>query len=486
MGPDEAVPSLAEVTALVLGAEAEHGLMGLRVDDAPLWQRIRFDVHRRLLVAAGTMGPPEPVSSTFRSRLVSRARTVRASVRSSAFSSSPRCDVLFAGSGRRVHEAELGWYAPCCGLVAGACGLRSLVVEFYLGRWGAAAPRVPTRYLDRLHLSSLPGRLLGHLPALPAHVRTVLADVAAFLRSRTGVSLDLASMARCDLAARSHDLPRYARLLERCGARVVVVECSYDKHSLIEAAQAMSLPVVELQHGVMSRHHLGYHFPRSGGRPQLVPDWFLAWGEYWRSAADLPTPWERVLPVGFPRFDRNRTPARSGKSPSDSGDVLFLSQAMLGERLSRFAADLARQGLRDRIVFRLHPREEDGWQIRYPWLRESGVRVCGSETPLYAQLSAAPIHVGTFSTALFEGLALGARLYLVPAPGIEYMDDLLRKGLAALARAPEELAVRLRAAAEVPAPPPSDDLFRPGALARACAVIRMLAMDGVPSEASPR
>ena len=480
---------LDQISSAVLDAEAEHGLLSLRAEGAPLWQRIRFEVHRRLLVETGAMGPPEPVASEVRSRFMARARTLRASVRRSAFFGPPRCEVLFAGSGRRVLDAEWGWYAPCCGPVAHACGLRPLVAEYYLGRWGPAAPGVPTRYLDRLHLTSLPGRAVGRPPAMAPDVVATLQQAARTLHLRTGVSLDLDSITRRDLAARRHDLPCYRGLLERCGARLVVVECGYDKHSLLEAARGMQVPVVELQHGVLSRHHFGYHFPRGDGRPPLAPDWFFAWGEYWRTAADLPLPAERVLAIGFPRFDRDRAEARTShdrlRAPArGSGTVLFLSQAMLGDTLSRFAADLAEQGLRERIVFRLHPREEDGWQVRYPWLRKAGVRVCGSETPLYPQLAGAPVHVGTFSTALFEGLALGARLYLVPAPGIEYMDELVRAGRATVTCTPGALAERLRSEPGSRPGSSGDDLFRPGALSRAAEAIRAVAEGRAPAAAA--
>jgi hypothetical protein len=480
--------ALGGISAAILNVEADFDLLRREVDGAPFWQRVRFEVHRRVLVESGTMGSPEPTGRTSLGWLSARLRALRASVWSSAFGRIPECDVLFAGTGRRVLDPEWGWCSPHCGLLARGCGVRPLVVEHHVARWGPAAPGVPTRYLDRTHAWALRERMIGNTITLPADGASLLGAVATALRQRTGVSIDLAAMVRADLTSRRVGLAHYRRLLERCGARVVVVECSYDKHTLVEAARAMSLPVVEIQHGVLSRHHFGYHFPEGSGAPSCFPDWFLAWGGYWRSAAAFPLPPERVLPVGFPRFDRELALGSSGEpgragTTGGSADILFLSQAMLGETLSRFAAEAADRGLRDRIVFRLHPREEQGWRTRYPWLAEAGVRVSGSEEPLYPRLRAAPIHVGTFSTALFEGLALGARVYLVPAPGIEYMQDLLERGHAALATSPAELA-SLVGDDPVTATRASDvDLFRPGALERTCAALRAIAGGESPDEA---
>jgi len=464
--------ALSDLTEALLATEKELGLIERRVADAPAWQRIRFEVHRRLIVESGVMGHPEPAGASAWGWLRARLRVLGAAGSRSAFGAVPPCELLFAGGGRRVRDARWGWYSPYCGIVAHGVAREALVVEFRNGPRTPAAPGVATRYLDRLHAASLLRRVGGRPAHVPSAFMKVMWEAASRLERDTGVAVDLGAMVRDDLTRREVELPRYRRLLRRCGARVVVVECSYDKHSVLEAARSLDLPVVELQHGVVSRHHLGYHFPSAPRDAVLFPDWFFAWGEHWRAAADFPLDPRRVPLVGFPRFDRER--AMSGGA--DTGDdVLVLSQAMLGERLSRFTAALAERGLRERIVYRLHPREEPSWRRRHPWLAASGVRVTGAAVPLYPQLRSASVHVGSFSTALFEGMALGADTYLVPAPGVEYMDDVLRAGWATTADTPDALAASIAGARPRSDPPPLDALFRPDSLPRACALLEAIA-----------
>ena len=468
------------VSDALLDVEGQFGLLRRRVEGVAYWERIRFHVHRRLLVESGAMKPPQAGTSTVSGRLSLQAKALLASLRRSALGSLPGCEVLLVGGGRRVHDPERGWHSPYWEPLASGCRLEPIVLEYQGGvPWSRAADGLPTFFLDGLNALSRLRRLSGSSAALPGSETAVLTEVGRELECRTGVRPDLPAIAREDLARRQTALPLFQDILDRADPKVMVVECSYDKHTLIEAAHRKAVPVVELQHGVVSRHHFGYHFPPQSGIPAVFPDWFLAWGDYWKTAAAYPMEAHRIVATGFPRFDRERRGVEY-LQPSDT--ILFLSQTMLGDVLSRFAAELADLGFRDRIVYRLHPLEVTGWQDRYPWLVDAGVRVSGPEVPLYRELRTATIHVGTFSTALFEGLGLGATLYLVEAPGIEYMTDLIEGGRATLTRTPAELATAVRTDQHRPASRVGDAFFRPGALERTCTAIEAIARGDAPQK----
>ena len=384
------------------------------------------------------------------------------------------------GGGRRVHDPERGWHSPYWEPIASGCRFKPMALEFQGGApWSRAAEGLPTFFLDGLNALSRLRHISGGSAALPGSETAVLGRVGRELVRRTGVELDLTAILREDLARRQTALPLFQGILNRADPKVVVVECSYDKHTLIEAAQREAVPVVEIQHGVVSRHHFGYHFPRQSGTPAVFPDWFLAWGNYWKTAAVYPMEAHRILATGFPRFDRERGSVEH-LQPSDT--ILFLSQTMLGDVLSRFAAELADLGFRDRIVYRLHPLEVTGWRNLYPWLVDAGVRVSGPEVPLYGELRTAAIHVGTFSTALFEGLGLGAAVYLVEAPGVEYMTELIEGDWVTLTRTPAELATAIRTDEHRPASRIRENFFRAGALDHTCTAIEAIARGNAPGK----
>lgn len=474
MSSDAPATDLAAVSAAVLDAESEFDLIDRRVDRAAYWERVRFDVHRRLLVESGTMQPPDTGTATYVGRLALHAKALWASIGPSALRTLPPSDILLVGGGRRVYDREAGgWRSPYWEPLVSELGDDAVVVEYQgAAPWSPAASGTRTFYLDRLYAAARLRGEFNRLPPLPRAEAAVLADVGRRLARSTGVELDLSALVRADLARRSAVLPRMERILESARPAAVVVECSYGKHTVMEAAQRTGIPVVEIQHGVVSRHHFGYHFPERSGTPAVFPDRFLAWGTYWTDAADFPIRPDRIVAAGFPRFDTERERVRRIEK---SDTILFLSQTMLGRDLSRFAAELAKHGLRDRIVYRLHPREVTGWRDRYPWLVQAGVRVSGPDVSLYEQLQTASTHVGTFSTAIFEGLALGANTYLVEAPGIEYMTQLLNTGQATLVRTPRALAAAITEDDRRGPARPADSFFRPGALDRICAHVRGVA-----------
>jgi hypothetical protein len=472
------VPGLAAVSEAVQALESKFDLLGRRIDGTAYWERVRFAVHRRLLVESGSMWAPETATSTVSGRLALLAKALLASVHRSAAGSLPKCEVLLVGGGRRVWDPTRGWHSPYWEPLASGCPFEPIVLEFQGGApWSQSAEGVPTFFLDRFNALARLRRITGSFPRLPRTEAEILREVGVELEDRTGVTLDLLAMIRDDLGHRETTLPAWKAILDRIDPKVVVVECSYDKHSLVEGAQDKGVPVIEIQHGVVSRHHFGYHFPEQSGTPKVFPDWFLSWGDYWKTAADFPLRADRIVVTGFPRFDRERRTVEN-LEPSDT--ILFLSQTMLGHTLSRFAVELADLGLRDRVVYRLHPLEVTGWRDRYPWLAASGVRISGPDLPLYRDLRAAAIHVGTFSTSLFEGLGLGASVFLVEAPGIEYMTKLIRKGQATLVRTPREMAAAIQAHDCGSPQNTGKEFFRPDAWENTCAAIAAITQGNSP------
>jgi hypothetical protein len=68
--------------------------------------------------------------------------------------------------------------------------------------------------------------------------------------------------------------------------------------------------------------------------------------------------------------------------------------------------------------------------------------------------------VGVFSTAIYEGIALGCRTCVVDLPGVEYMTRLVDAGYARKVSGADELAAALEDASEPRILHP-DAIFKP-------------------------
>ena len=61
--------------------------------------------------------------------------------------------------------------------------------------------------------------------------------------------------------------------------KIIFVVCYYSNFELIKAAKRNNVPVVELQHGLVSKEHRAYNYSLKVD-PILLPDYFLSYGEF--------------------------------------------------------------------------------------------------------------------------------------------------------------------------------------------------------------
>jgi hypothetical protein len=202
---------------------------------------------------------------------------------------------------------------------------------------------------------------------------------------------------------------------------------SYGKEDFIEASKRNSIPVVELQHGVISPYHPAYSFPGKGSTKLTFPDYLLMFGDYWANCVDYPIPTDRIQSVGYPFIETEITKLAEAEKKQQ---VVVVSQQRLGEYISKFALELSEQeNLQYEIVLKLHPLECDDWQEKYPWLKNSKIRIIDDKkTTLYGLFAESKAQIGAFSTAIYEGLAFGLQTLLLDIPGVEHMNPLLDSG----------------------------------------------------------
>ncbi|UJH69043.1 hypothetical protein [Allomuricauda sp. SCSIO 65647] len=71
----------------------------------------------------------------------------------------------------------------------------------------------------------------------------------------------------------------YDFLMKKYGPKAIFVVCYYSNFEMIRAAKKNKIPVIELQHGLVSTGHRAYYFSKPYGDEHL-PDYFLSYGAY--------------------------------------------------------------------------------------------------------------------------------------------------------------------------------------------------------------
>jgi hypothetical protein len=425
-----------------LEMEADLKLLDETVAGVNFWERVRFLVYKRLLTSldiSDETTDDDTGVSQYLSGVRLLLRNVVETKRNPLFASD--ADLLFYGKGRRKKLDDGLWWDIYIDPLLDGINSSSLCLERPYNLSHARPEKSERlRYTDLiLYTGSLIQTLGLGAPVTDAE-SALLQRIESEIRSGFGVAVPLERMVRDDLARRRVRLPLYQRVLRRIDPEVAFLTSSYNgRETFVEACQAEGVPVVELQHGVITKYHMGYSYPYDD--KNVFPDYFFSFGRYWSEAVDLPLPDDNVIPIGYPFLDKRVSEYQHVQTRDQ---VLIISQPPYAEGLSQFAVELSESEAADgTVVYKLHPKEYDDWEDRYPHLADSAVEISAGDPPLYELFAESRVQIGVDSTALYEGLRFGLETYILEEAGSVQMEYLLSNGYVTLVRSVEQyLAAR--------------------------------------------
>lgn len=277
--------------------------------------------------------------------------------------------------------------------------------------------QVPTIDLD-------PHRSLAEMHALllmrTPRVRRVAAVIGSVL-AQTELPLDVGVRYRqIRLALGLFEARRrlFRRLLEKIGARVLMVTYAPGRSGEIAAARELGIPVVELQHGMVSAHCPDYAWPASyrAMRAELAfPDNIWLFGPAFKRQIVESGFWTdgEVVSVGAAAMDYYRPTAKNHMRRPGPLRLLFMTQATVRSAAIAFWTEFARTASADvpehEVVFKLHP--EEGSQIDAYRVMAQGAekrfRLLPVDANPFEAMLDADIVLAYNSMSLVEALALG-------------------------------------------------------------------------------
>ena len=149
------------------------------------------------------------------------------------------------------------------------------------------------------------------------------AQVIAALESRLGVNLqEFVAVFENRVRLLSRQSTSYARFFKLAKTKRLIVTDSYFSVALMAGARAAGVHIIELQHGFISRYHLGYSYPRGQASPYMA-DELWTFGQYWIDETPLPAniktrvigaPYVEAL-AAEPQRHREREPLARGMRP---------------------------------------------------------------------------------------------------------------------------------------------------------------------------
>lgn len=413
--------------------ESQLNLFDFEWNGIPVWELVRYKIFEYLACDSGVWSSfqgtkSRPRLNTWKRRLASTRYAHK------WFVPWRGCDVLVCGHPRRKPSGSGKWidiYTDPIRAELENRGVNTAQVERPFGQNGIAHLRPPesdsVRYLELVNGLA---RMLRSLPlAPPSDFSNRLYEAERSFESQFGTRVRLIEYMWEAYRKFSAQRTIWRGVFCIMRPKLLLLVVGYGKEGIVAAAEESGVVSAELQHGSPSAQKVNSDYDGVTRPRRFATDLYLAFGQYWIDRNSWPLKEDHVVDFGFPYMAEKRAELELG---SERDCVLFISQPSVGEVLSSLAVACSRNiDMGRRVVFKLHPAERSAWKSRYPCLVDSEVEVIDDDgEALYQLFRQAYVQVGVYSTALYEGLALGCALVVVNTSGAEFMEDVVNRGWA--------------------------------------------------------
>lgn len=390
----------------------ESNLNGFHLDKVPVWEAIRARIFAQSTIRANLFNLAQPfVPRSLKNLFRASVNAIRSLTTHSVWRM-PEADLLVLGHSRLVKNQNGRFHDPYSESYLSNTGLRYVFLEQSF-RCQHFRPRV-AGYQSWIDHAILRSRRRQHLRG--SSFNKVM-EIEKLFQEVMGFSCDLLRETEYVLGSRDVLLPFYDNIIQLVKPKLAIVVVAYTSPFFIEACKQNHIPVIEIQHGMISKYHIGYDYAVI--TPQMYfPDYLWLWGKYWRGSASMPDACH-YPEVGWPVFEEQRQQPKQNKEPG----CLFISQGSIGSKIAKYALHLHQKRPDIKIYFKLHPGEYQTWQRDYSDLPKAGIRILGAnDGGIYNWLAKIKYVVGGYSTVLAEAIGMGCRVGVLDVPGAEYME----------------------------------------------------------------
>lgn len=244
------------------------------------------------------------------------------------------------------------------------------------------------------------------------------------IKEMLGIDINLEFLIKRRIFRFKHDLKYYKLLLDKINPKKIYLVVSYGKEDLIYVAKMKNIVVLEMQHGVISTYHMGYHFPYNINIP-YVPNQIVVQGKYWIDSVAYPI----NCNINVDTINTFNTQLTTNDLPKENS-VVFISQGSIGRELSKIAAGFCMNNSIN-CYYKLHPSEFNIWKSNYKELvianQLGKINIVMQEHNIYELIQKSKYVIGVYSTAIYESLMYDyTKVYVINIEGYQYMDYLIK------------------------------------------------------------
>ena len=237
------------------------------------------------------------------------------------------------------------------------------------------------------------------------------------------------------------EFPFYKYLLRIKSPKEIFIVDFNNNAALISAAKKRSIKVTEVQHGLIVKEDLIYHYPNvEKNSLEYFPDCFYAWDKTWGNSITLPISDDHIISWGNKHIESQ---ARLfNKKNKKNNILLFISQPGLTDDIFKIILDNVDELSDYKIIVKLHPIEFNTFETSKYYTRLENIEnieFIQNEKSIYYLFSVSEVCFGVYSTSLIESLYFNLKLVLLNLNGVEMLNFLIANKKAQLLSKPFNL-----------------------------------------------
>lgn len=196
------------------------------------------------------------------------------------------------------------------------------------------------------------------------------------------------------------------------------------KAAMIFAAKTKNIKSIEIQHGLMLKEDLIYHYPESPKDSlDYFPDQFFIWEKsIWKNNSVLPLTEQNIIEFGNRNLQYFKNNTRIKKVPKS---ILVISQQTVTNELLNYILANLKTLKNYIIIYKLHPREiiNKTNEQKFGLLKTSlNVQLADNTVSIYDLLAKTEYVIGVYSTAVIEAQYFNCKIKIINLHGADLLN----------------------------------------------------------------
>ena len=424
-----------EIIAKLIEIEQKLDLLTMKVDDVFIWQFLRVRIYVMLIQKCGTFKQLHTNANTFSKQLMSLGQVLYSTLFFNPYFSLDRKKILIFDHPRKVN-IEGSFIDIYTKYLIEKYIKEHETIEVYEDPYLNKHHTNTTNYRKHTDIIWVLTKMFYKLVPLKSNkkIDSIIDGLEKEIQDQFGVNLELKHF--FFMKAKQFKIRRYLLkvLLKIKKPDKIFLVVNYEYAALIAAAKSLNILTIELQHGVITTDHLGYSFPHLNEPLSYFPDQLYVWNDMWKSMPFFPIDSNNIINTGFAHLNAQKE--KYSHENKDPKQILIISQGPIAEKLIAYLYKNRTFFSQYHLIFKLHPGEYDRWRS-YHYLDKLKKLdhfdiIDNDKEPLYRLFARSNLVIGVYSTALYEALDMGCKLYILDFPGHELVENLISSGNAVL------------------------------------------------------